>query len=86
MGNNSGITDINEPVKVGAVFENSRIRPKWFVWKKKKYILRKITYDWVDSSRGDKHLCFSVWDGRNMYELSYSTRFFTWMLDRVHLE
>ncbi|MFC2061322.1 hypothetical protein ACFLUV_02310 [Elusimicrobiota bacterium] len=79
-------TDINEPVKVGAVFENARVRPRWFIWKKRKYNLKKITYDWVEKDGEKKYLCFSVWDGENLYEISFDLKFMSWRLNKVYLE
>jgi hypothetical protein len=30
---------INEPVDVGAAFVKNRIKPKWFVWNTRKYLI-----------------------------------------------
>lgn len=79
-------TRIDEPVKVGVVFDFTSIRPKWFIWNRKKYPLEKVTYQWVDTARGAKHLCFSVWDGDNLYELSFNLKFYTWRLEKVYIE
>jgi len=78
-------TEINEPVKVGAVFEKAKIKPKWFIWNGKKFNLREITYSWIDSSRGSKHHFFTVWDGSNLYEISLNSRFMTWNLEKVYV-
>ncbi len=81
-----GFTEIDEPVKVGAVFENMKVRPRWFIWRKSKYNLKKITYNWVDFDGNTKILCFSVWDGKNLYEISFNLRLVSWKLTKVYLE
>ncbi|MFC2048831.1 hypothetical protein ACFLR5_01260 [Elusimicrobiota bacterium] len=79
-------TEIGEPIKVGAVFDNSRIKPKWFIWNRKKYSISEITYNWVDKNRGIKHYFFSAWDGKDLYELSFNMKFLTWRLEKIYLE
>ncbi|MFH1414597.1 MAG: hypothetical protein ABIH89_00735 [Elusimicrobiota bacterium] len=79
-------TEIKEPVKVGAVFENASVKPKWFIWNSKKHSLEKITYTWTDKDKGQKVICFSVWDGTDIYELSFNVKFCTWRLEKVYYE
>ncbi|MFW6134641.1 MAG: hypothetical protein ACOC5R_03610 [Elusimicrobiota bacterium] len=79
-------TEINEPVKAGVVFDKSKIRLRWFIWNNKKYNIKKITYNWIDTEQDLKLFCFSAWDGKNLYELSFNPKFLTWRLEKVYLE
>ena len=40
--------NINEIIKVGAVFKGSDILPRWFVWKNRKYAVKEVNYIWKD--------------------------------------
>ena len=79
-------TEIGEPVKVGAVFDKARIHPRWFVWGGRKYDIRRVTYEWVDSTGAAKLYCYSVWDGRNIYEIALNLKLLSWSLKKVYLE
>ena len=75
-------TEINEKIRVGVVFDNSRIKPKWFVWNNNKYDIKETTYTW-QSTRGEMPLLhFSVTDGKTLFELTLNRKTFGWMLER----
>ena len=77
-------TEIGEPVKVGAVFDKTKIQPMWFIWNGRRYDLRGVTYEWVDSRGTAKLHCFSVWDGTDIYELTFNLKLLSWRLEKVY--
>ena len=80
------IVTIEEQVKVGAVFGNGKVIPKWFVWKGEKYPICAITYTWRDKEGKETRHHYSVTDGINLYELCYLERQMTWYLASVEVE
>ncbi|HNS33479.1 MAG TPA: hypothetical protein PKN36_11005 [bacterium] len=78
--------DILEQVEVGAVFGKNRIKPRWFIWKNRKYPVEKISYIWHDTNGDELVYYFSVVASANLYELSFYTRKLKWMLDRIYVE
>ena len=40
------ITEIAERIEVGAIFRRGRIRPVWFIWSSRKYVVKAVTYQW----------------------------------------
>ena len=38
------ITEINETIKVGAIFGDNKkkLKPVWFIWSSRKYLVRKL--------------------------------------------
>jgi hypothetical protein len=75
------MTEIGEPVKVGAVFDPQRvIVPKWFIWNRRRYDIRKVTFTWKvrDGQKTFHH--FAVTDGSDLYELTYDVASLSWML------
>lgn len=74
-------TEIDQPIRVGAVFgPPDRIRPAWFVWKGRKHLIREVTYTW-DQREGTAWIQnFSVSDGANLYHIAYHRDAMTWRL------
>lgn len=80
------LTEINEPIEVGAVFRRGRVQPVWFVWKGRKYPVEKTTYAWKEAQGETTVHYFSVFDGVNTFELCYDSKALTWQLGRVDTE
>ena len=79
-------TEINEKIRVGVVFDNDSIKPKWFIWNNNKYDIKKTTYTW-QSKRGEMPLLhFSVTDGASLFELTLNQKTFSWMLEKISAE
>lgn len=79
-----GCLENSEIIKVGAVFKGSKIVPKWFIWEKRKYMIKEINYDWMDKKGREKIYCFSVTDGKNNYEISFNAERAIWQLNKVY--
>ena len=76
---------ISEPVEVGAVFGKNRIRPKWFFWRNRRYMIKETTFVWNDSEGEAKMVRFSVTDGSTMFELSLNQKTLAWRLERTEV-
>ena len=74
---------VDEPVKVGVIFGNSGIIPKWFIWKDRKYQIKETTYTWRDSIGEAKVIHFSVTDGTTLFELSLNQKTLSWRLVKI---
>ncbi|OGS44534.1 MAG: hypothetical protein A2539_01405 [Elusimicrobia bacterium RIFOXYD2_FULL_34_15] len=80
------ITEINEKIKVGAVFDGNNIKPKWFIWKNNKYEINETTYTWQTKQGEIPMLHFSVTNGATLFELSLNQKTLAWMLEKVSTE
>ena len=78
------IRELNETIKVAAIFQGDKIVPKWFVWEGRKYTAKEINYVWSDREGSEKLHCFSVTDGTNNYELSFHPGKTLWRLNKVY--
>lgn len=76
-------TIIDEPVDVGAVFGRNKVRPKWFVWKKRKYEIKETTFAWDDRHGEAAIMRFAVTDGANLFELSLNKKTLCWRLEKT---
>ncbi len=77
------LKELNQTVKVGAVFKGDKIIPKWFAWEGRKYEIKTVNYNWLDKEGREKLHCFSVTDGANNYELSFHTEKTIWKLTKI---
>lgn len=79
------ITEINETIKVGAVFGDKRkkLKPVWFIWSDRKYLIQEITYIWTEKTGKSIIHYFTVTDGVNLFSISYNTDTLVWTLHFV---
>ncbi len=85
------ITEIDEPIKVGAVFGadsigGKKIKPVWFIWKGRQYRIKDVTYTWTNKEGRSFVHYFSVTDCQDLYEISYNTETMVWRLMAVEVE
>ncbi|MEW6008353.1 MAG: hypothetical protein AB1629_01820 [Candidatus Omnitrophota bacterium] len=73
-------------ISVSAVFKNSKVTPRWFIWKGKTYRIKEVTYRW-QAKLGEETFCyFAVSDSVNTYQINLSTKFLTWRLIKVCID
>jgi len=79
------ITEINEAIKVGAIFGDNKkkLKPVWFIWGGKKYLIQEITYIWTERLEKDVIHHFMVADGANLFSISYNTDTLVWTLHSI---
>lgn len=73
-------TDINESIKVAAVFSRGEIRPVWFAWKGRQIRVSETTFTWKTREGSAAILHFSVTDGQGLYEICYNAETMGWRL------
>ncbi len=74
------ILNLHERVRVGAVFENSP-RPVWFSLHGEKVTVKDICYRWKERAGNDIIHKYTVTDGFNVFELSFSSLDACWYLE-----
>ena len=80
------VSEINEAIKVAAVFEGKKVIPKWFFWGRRKYVVRTIEHMWRSKEGENNLLFFSVTDGSNVYELKLNQKTLEWHLEKLYTE
>ncbi len=80
------VNEINEKIKVGAVFDGSKVSPKWFYWGKQKHGIEKIEHSWRGKEGDTRLIYFSVNDGSNVFEIRLNQKTLEWVLEKVYLE
>jgi len=76
-----GTTDIQQKVKVGAVFEGLKVTPKWFLWCGKKHAIEQVTFTWKTKEGDAQVIHFAVTDGATGFELSFNQKSLQWTLE-----
>ena len=72
-----------DPIDVGAIFVKGRLLPQTFVWKQRKYIIKKVTYHWEESRGGQMLHYFTVTDHINLYYIYLNSRYMYWRLTKA---
>lgn len=77
------ILDLHEQIRVGVVFEGVWPRPVWFGFHGEKVTVTDVCYRWKER-RGESTLYkFTLTDGHNLYEVSFSTADLIWRLNAI---
>ena len=72
--------EINEPIRVAAVFSRGEVRPVWFAWKGRQIRIKETTFVWKTWKGSAAILHFSVTDGEGLYEICYDLESLGWRL------
>ncbi len=75
--------EINEPIRVAAVFSRGEVRPVWFAWKGRQVRIKETTFVWKTWQGSAAILHFSVTDGQGLYELCYNAESMGWRMMRA---
>jgi len=75
--------EINEPIRVGAIFSQRCVRPVWFSWKGRQIRIKESAYSWKSREGSAVLFHFSVTDGQGLYEICYNGENLGWVLIRA---
>jgi hypothetical protein len=60
-----------------------RIKPVKFIWGKRPFEIREVTYRWKSDEGRSVIYHFSVTDGRTLYEISFNSNTLLWRLEAL---
>ena len=80
------VDEVNERIKVGAVFDGAGVTPKWFFWGRHKHKIEKVEHTWRSRVGETLLLFFAVTDGANVYEIRLNQKTLEWSLEKVYME
>lgn len=72
--------DMDEPIRVAAVFNCGGILPVWFDRKGIQVRVRDTAFCWTTREGCATLMHFSVTDGQNLYEICFNTETLGWKL------
>ena len=80
-------SEIAENIDVLVQFGRDGLRPRVFIWEKRRYDITRINASWTEREGLYRQYRFSVQtDGANVYELALDQRELKWRLVRIHME
>ncbi len=74
---------LNERIEVLALFKNSKILPRNFIWNNKEYQIETITYNWQERLGQALINYFSVLCAGQIYQISFNNSTFRWQIDKI---
>jgi hypothetical protein len=79
-------TEYHDKLEVCARFKNGAVTPISFLWRGRKYEVKKVTFTW-DHRRGRSLIRhFSVSDGASLFEIAYDSEKADWRLFNICTE
>ena len=76
-------TSINEKIKVLSLFENGKMKPVVFEWRKRIYKVLRVVFTYSKNVGREKLLYFSVECNSDLFELSFNREKFSWEIEKV---
>ena len=80
------IVQINEPIRVLAVFSGGGVEPLRFDWNGHEYEIQAVNGRWTDRNGASCALHFSVQIGDETYYRRFAGREIQWWLDQIAVE
>jgi hypothetical protein len=81
------IETLDESISVITLFECGRLKPLRFLWRGRTVPIKHLASHWTTREGRDLTHFYSVSsNGSDYYEISFHTRTFEWMLNKVFLE
>ena len=81
------VTEIAEPITVAAVFKDSRITPRVFVWRGRRYKVDKLLGHYHYFKGVYRQDCWSLTCGTpDVFEVAFDTEDMSWRLERIHVD
>ncbi len=73
---------VNERIVVGVEFAPGKVMPRWFEWKGREYLVKRVPMVFERKDGGRKYLCFSVDASGMMAELVMDREDLSWRIGR----
>ncbi len=77
------MTELYEPIRVWALFENTKVEPYIFFWRDRKIKIESINMVHTSKSDGGLLYHFSISSGGNYYRLQFNIAKMKWLLEQV---
>ena len=74
---------IGERINVGVEFALGKVTPRWFEWKGREYLVKRVPMVFERQDGGRRYLCFSVDTGGMLAELTMCRDDFNWLLTKT---
>ena len=79
--------EVNADIEVVAQFTSRGLCPRIFTWKKRRYVVNRVTASWVERESAYRRYLFAVQtDDANVYELCFDAGKMLWRLLRIHCD
>lgn len=74
---------IDEKIEVLALFRQARIYPRLFIWREKRYRIKRLNYNWQQRRGRELINYFSVDTGSDLYQISFNNETLGWRIDKI---
>jgi len=80
------ITEVHEPIRVGAIFSHGTVIIRWLFWKGRRIPIEKVTFSWKEADGSRQVRKFALSNGTEVFEVSFYPADCRWYLEKIHGE
>lgn len=77
---------IHETIRVAGIFDKLQFKPVWFVWKNKRFVIKKITLVSKLKEGSIEKIIYSVQVKSDVYRLDYFPQEKEWFLESIWID
>ena len=74
---------LDEGIEALVLFKRGKVIPRYFIWRDRRYKIKKINYNWQERRGRALIHFFSVDTGANIYQISFNSQAFGWRIDKI---
>lgn len=74
---------LNEPVSVGCFFAKGKTLPRYFIWRKRLYKVKRVNFFWQQRQGRAVLNYFALETNSGTYQISFSNDTLSWQMDRI---
>lgn len=74
---------INEPIAVVCLFAKTKAIPRYFIWRKRLYRVKKVNFFWQERQGGAMISYFALETASGIYQISFSNINLSWQINKV---
>jgi hypothetical protein len=74
---------INEPIDMTCLFSKGKALPRYFIWKKRLYRIKKVNFFWQERQGRATLSYFSLETNSGIYQVSFSNISLSWKMNKI---
>lgn len=74
---------LNEPIEMTCLFAKGKAWPRYFVWRKQLYKVKRLNFFWQERQGRAVISYFALETNRGTYQVSFSNVVLSWRLDKI---
>ncbi|MFC1709442.1 DUF6504 family protein [Candidatus Omnitrophota bacterium] len=74
---------LNEPIAMTCLFAKGKTLPRYFIWRKRLYRVKRVNFFWQERQGRAMLSYFALETNSGIYQVSFSNIGLTWKMDKI---